>query len=217
MPAHEKHTNRAERVALRDLAEIGRELRLARLNHDLSQTVAGAAAGISHSTWSRLEHGKVHGTKVIDIARAAAVVGLDLRIKAYPGGRVLRDEAHVRLLERLRVHLAAGARWTTEVPLPNPGDKRAWDALVRLPGVRIGVEAETRAQDSQELQRRLSAKQRDGGVDQVILLLADTRHNRAFLRAAGADFRAGFPVDGGTALRCLAAGRDPGGNAIILV
>jgi transcriptional regulator with XRE-family HTH domain len=217
MPAHEKHTARAERVALRDLAEIGRELRLARLSHDLSQTVAGTAAGISRSAWSRLEHGHMDRAKVIDIARAAAVVGLDLRIKAYPGGRVLRDEAHVGLLERFRLHLAAGARWATEVPLPNAGDKRAWDALIGVGAVRVGIEAETRAHDSQELQRRVNAKQRDGGVDHVILLLADTRHNRAFLRAAGAGFHTTFPVQGTTALQRLAAGGDPGGNAVILL
>lgn len=125
MAAHEKHTARAERAARRALAEIGRELRLARLNHDLSQTVAGTAAGISHATWSRLELGQSDGASVIDIARAAAVVGLDLHIRTYPGGRVLRDAAHLQLLERLRIHVSAQARWATEVPLPNPGDKRA--------------------------------------------------------------------------------------------
>ena len=217
MSAHEKHTARAERSARRALADIGRELRLARLNHDLSQTVAGAAAGISRASWSRLERGRADGVKAIDLARATSVVGLELRLRVYPDGRVLRDEAHARLLEHLRTQLAADVGWATEVPLPNPGDKRAWDALVRLARIRVGVEAETRANDSQELQRRLNTKQRDGGVDHVILLLADTRHNRAFLRAAGAGFHAAFPVDGRTALRRLAVGRDPGGNAIVLL
>ena len=46
---------------------------------------------------------------------------------------------------------------------------------------------------------------------------AGTRHNRAFLRAAGEGFHAGFPVDGATALQRLAAGRDPGGSAIVLL
>ncbi len=217
MAAHEKHTARAERAARGALADVGRELRLARLDHDLSQTVAGTAAGISRAAWSRLERGQADGANVIGIARAAAVVGLDLTVKAYPGGRVLRDQAHVELLERLRRHLAAEARWATEVPLPNAGDKRAWDALVRVGRVRVGVEAETRARHSQELQRRLNAKQRDGSVDHVILLLADTRHNRSFLRSAGAGFHTAFPVAGATALQRLSAGRDPGGSAIVLL
>lgn len=217
MPAHEKHTDRAERSARHDLAALGRELRLARLSHDLSQTAAGRAAGLSHATWSRLERGLASGMSVIDLARASAVVGLDLRVRVYPGGRVLRDQAHVELLERLRERLAADVRWATEVPLPNPGDRRAWDALAVVEPVRIGIEAETRAHDSQELQRRLNGKRRDGGVDHVILLLADTRHNRAFLRSAGMGFLADFPVDGTTALQRLAAGRDPGGSAVVLL
>lgn len=217
MAGHEKRTTRAERQARQALAELGRELRLARLNHDLSQATAAAASGLSHATWSRIERGVAFGIDVIDLSRALSVVGLDLRLRAYPGGAPLRDEAHVRLLERLRALIHASARWLTEVPLPNPGDRRAWDALIVLPDARIGVEAETRARDAQELQRRLTAKQRDGGVDHVILLLADTRHNRAFLRSVGAGFLAGFPIDGRSAIRSLAAGRDLGGNAIVLL
>ena len=217
MAAHEKHVDRAERAADRALADLGREVRLARLNHDLSQTVAGRAAGISHATWSRLERGAAASVSVVHLARALAVVGLDLQVRAYPGGQVLRDEAHVRLLERFRQHLSTDVWWATEVPLPNPGDKRSWDGLAKVARVKIGVEAETRARDSQELQRRIKAKLRDGGVDYVILLLADTRHNRAFLRAAGESFKSDFPVDGATALQRLAAGRDPGGSAIVLL
>jgi hypothetical protein len=53
-------------------------------------------------------------------------------------------------------------------------------------------------------------------VEHVILLLSDTRHNRAFLRAAGSGFLAAFPIDGRLALERLAASADPGGSAIIL-
>ena len=149
--------------------------------------------------------------------RAAAVVGLELNVRAFPVGSPLRDRAHLELLERFRLLLACEVGWAPEVPLPNAGDKRAWDALNRIGAVRIGVEAETRARDSQALQRRLMLKHRDGGVDHVILLLADTRHNRAFVRSAGAGFLAEFPVPGQVALERLAAGEDPGGSAIILV
>lgn len=145
------------------------------------------------------------------------VVGLDLSVRAYPGGRVVRDRAHLELLERLRVRLGPGARWRTEVLLPTAGDQRAWDALVLVSGARVGVEAETRARDSQALQRRLAVKRRDGGVDHLILLLANTRHNRAFMRVAGHGFMADFPIPGKDALARLEAGRDPLGSAIILL
>lgn len=217
MAGHEKRDDRARRAARDALVRTGREVREARLNLDLSQGTAGRAIGMSASAWSRLERGAAPNLPVVDLARALAVVGLDLHLRTYPGGHPLRDRAHVELLTRLRACLGPGARWRTEVPLPNPGDRRAWDALILLADVRIGVEAETRARDSQELQRRLSTKRRDGGVDHVILLLSDTRHNRSFIDVAGAGFLADFPVRGRDALERLAEGRDPGGSAIVLL
>lgn len=217
MAGHERRLERADRLARKTLTELGRELRQARLDHDLSQAASAAAVGMSQSSWGRIERGEALGVSLPDFARALAVVGLRLHVRAYPDGSALRDRAHLDLLERLRLCLGPGCRWRTEVVLPNPGDRRAWDALVSFARIRIGIEAETRARDAQELQRRLSAKRRDGGVDHVILLLSDTRHNRAFLRAAGPGFRADFPVDGRTALGCLADATDPGGSAIIML
>ncbi len=113
--------------------------------------------------------------------------------------------------------------------MPIAGDQRAWDAVLtsvvggptatRAHGgsVRTGVEAETRARDAQALQRRLALKQRDGGMDHVVLLLADTRHNRIFLRSAGEGLLTMFPVPGRRALEHLGRTGDPGGNAIILL
>ena len=214
---HEKRIDRAQRKALRSLEEIGREVRLARLNHDLSQGIAADAAGMSQPTWSRIERGVAVGVSVPDLARALAVVGLDLHLRGYPGGSPMRDIAHLELLRRLRSSLGPGVRWATEVPLPNPGDHRSWDALAAVARVRIGIEAETRARDAQELKRRVETKRRDGGVDHVILLLAATRHHRAFLRAAGDDFRATYPLPGKIILDRLGASADPGGSGIVLL
>ena len=216
MAGHEKRNERAERLARRSLTELGRELRLARLNHDLGQGTASRAVGLSQPSWSRLESGAMNEGPVLDLARALAVIGLDLYVRAYPRDSALRDRAHVALLEKLRGQLGRGVRWMTEVPLPNSGDRRAWDALIIVSGVRIGVEAETRARDAQDLQRRLAQKRKDGGVDHVILLLADTRHHRAFLRAAGAGFRSAFPLDGRTIVSRLAVASDPGDSGIVL-
>ena len=89
--------------------------------------------------------------------------------------------------------------------------------MVRVAHVRIGLEAETRGRDSQALQRKLALKRRDGNVDHVILLMADTRHNRSFLRAAGEGLHRDFPIPGRIALERLSEGRDPGGSSIILL
>ena len=71
--------------------------------------------------------------------------------------------------------------------------------------------------DGQATLRRLTLKQRDGGMDGVILLLPDTRQTRTFIRAFGTMLRATFPVPGATALRRLANGEDPLGSALIVI
>jgi hypothetical protein len=51
----------------------------------------------------------------------------------------------------------------------------------------------------------------------VILLVADTRHNRSVLRLASAEFRASFPVRGAVALAALDQRRIPDGSAVVLL
>jgi transcriptional regulator with XRE-family HTH domain len=217
MPAIERRADRARRDVHSDLGRLGAEIRQARLEHDLSQAAAARAAGSARSSWSRLERGVAPNLPLAHLSRAAQAVGLVLQVRLYPGGEPVRDAAHLTLLERLRSYLPAVVGWKTEVPFPNPGDPRAWDAMVRPGSVRVGVEAETRARDAQALQRKLALKRRDGRADHVILLLADTRHNRAFLRNAGVGLRADFPLPGRVALERLAAGDDPGGSSIMLL
>ena len=151
------------------------------------------------------------------LATIAAVLGLDLSAKLYPAENPLRDRGHMALLERLRARAHPSFTWRSEVPMGPAGDLRAWDAMLIGAGVRIGVEAETRMVDAQALARRLALKRRDGDVDHVILLVADTRGNRAVLRAFADALAADFPVPGARALAALTAGRDPEGSAIFLI
>jgi len=83
------------------------------------------------------------------------------------------------------------------------------------PGPSIGVEGETRPTDMQELQRRLLLKKRDGRVDRLILVLADTEWCRRLNRLN--DLSETFLMPGKVALKAIADGRDPGGDAIVLI
>ena len=112
----------------------------------------------------------------------------------------------------------------TEVTFSRPGDLRAWDAVIdglcgpdERQRSRCAVEAETRPTDVQALERKLALKQRDGGIERLVLVLPDTRHNRAFLYGPGATLRLRFPGDGRRTLELLAAGIAPPANAIILL
>jgi hypothetical protein len=166
---------------------------------------------------SRIERGRRTTLDIIQIATALAVVGLDLSARCYSSGRGHRDAAHARLLARLRRLVPDQLGWQAEVPLPGYGELRSWDAMVFPSGTRVAIEAETRVRDGQELQLRLSRKRRDDGVDRLVLLLADTRANRAFVREFEDSLRAAFPVSASAALRALQRGEDPGGDAIILL
>jgi hypothetical protein len=151
------------------------------------------------------------------VGRICSVVGLDLAVRAYPGGRPLRDARHARELEQLHGALHPSLRWALEVPLPNPGDRRAWDAMISGATWRYGVECELNPIDGQALLRRLHLKNKEGGVDGVILLLPDTRQSRAFRREFATALRVEFPVTASVALKRLAAGLAPGGNAVIVL
>jgi transcriptional regulator with XRE-family HTH domain len=217
MAALERVLERAKRRSRTTLMDLGRQIHDSRLTLGLSQAEVGRFVGVSASTVSRIERGFLRTVSLDLLCRVMAVVGMELNARGYPGGSPVRDRAHLALLERLRSTLPSDASWRTEVPLPNPGDHRAWDAVYKCDASRIGIEAETRPTDVQELQRRLALKERDGGVDRVVLVLSDTRHNRGLLRDHGDGLRATFPVPGGEALIALREGRDPGGNAIILI
>jgi hypothetical protein len=151
-----------------------------------------------------------------EYAAMGAVVGLDVRLRAYPAGDPIRDAGQQRLLERLRERLHPKLSWRTEVGLRLVGDPRAWDAEIGGATWRLPVDAETVVDDLQALERRLTLKQRDDGADQVLLVVADTRRNRRALAAAPAAFGA-FGRDARSTLRALATGRDPGRSGIVMV
>ena len=88
--------------------------------------------------------------------------------------------------------------------------------MIRGEGWSIGVEAETVLDDLQAVERRIALKQRDGDVDHVILLVAETRRNRMALAAAPHAFT-GFSRDARTVLRAVAEGRNPGCSAIVVL
>jgi hypothetical protein len=166
---------------------------------------------------SLLERGRYANVPFVLVAQFLSVVGLDLAARAYPVGGGLRDIAQVRLLDRLRARASRDFTWQTEVPIPIPGDLRAWDAVIRIGSIVIGVDAETRLRDFQSVDRRMTLKARDSGVDSTILLLSDTRSNRGILRDIRLVAAVNYPIPSRVALAALEAGRQPSGNAIIML
>lgn len=202
------------------MLRLGEEHRIARVGAGLSLRDTAAASGSSRSQLSRFERGAIDRASMTELGAWFAVLGLDLVIKAYPAGDPIRDRAQLVLLERLRARLHPTLRWRTEVPLPIEGDLRAWDAEItgaKPNPWRARVEAETKIADGQALERRLALKLRDDPGGHVILLVSDTRANRAALRPMGVGLRELLPLETRAILTALAAGRDLGMSGIVIL
>jgi transcriptional regulator with XRE-family HTH domain len=223
MPSRERPTDRARRVVDRDLARLGEELRSARVGAGLSLRFVGGRVGRSATQVMRIERGLVPDASVRQLARIGSIVGLDVRIRAYPGPDPVRDAAQAKLFGRLTLRLHPRLSIRSEVPMPIHGDLRAWDGWIsgfvdqRPDLAGLPVDAETHVHDVQALLRRLSLKTRDSGTEHVLLVLADTRSNRDAVAGAADVLGSAFPIPPRRALAALAAGRHPGGSALVFL
>ncbi len=199
------------------LAALIRELRNARLQAALSQSVVARALDVSRPLLGAWEAGR-RSPSPTELVEWGAVVGLDVSVRAYPGGSPLRDTGQLRLLDRFRS--AVGDAWIfrTEVPVSaDPRDRRAIDGVLARDGRRVGAEAVTRLVDGQSQTRSILLKQQAAGIDCMILVLADTRHNRSALAIGQPTLGPAFPLSGRRAMDALRSGDVPASNAIVLI
>lgn len=199
------------------LRDIGRELRLARLIGGMTQEEVARGLGRAGSHVSRAEHGLIKGIGIHDLSRHGALVGLKLWVRAYPAATRPMDRAQLELFGRFRDRLSADWQIVLEAPMPISGDFRAADALISIEDCRCAVEVITRLADFQAQLRAAQRKVRDLEADRLIFVVAGNTTNRRTLRDMGAAVREAFPLGTKAALEDLAAGRDPGGNALILL
>jgi transcriptional regulator with XRE-family HTH domain len=220
MGTRERPADRGRRRSADAFRRLGQEHRDARVAAGLSLRDAAAASGAAYTQLWRFERGELDRVSITDVGAWCAVVGLDLAIRAYPAGDPIRDRAQLALLERLRKRLHPSLRWRTEIPLPIERDLRAWDAEIsgREPqGWRARIEAETRIADGQALERRLTLKLRDDPGGHLILLVSDTRANRAALRSIRDGLTELLPLGTREIVAAFAAGRDPGASGIAIM
>ena len=218
MGALDRPYDRGSRQGDRSLRAMGEEFRIARLSLGLSQDRVARSARISRPVYGRIERGILRHLPVLMASRIAAVLGLDLVVRAYPGGNPTRDAAHAERLGRLLANVGQPLSYRTEVPLPATSDhpeRRSWDAVVTGVGERTAIELETRLYDVQAQLRRINLKWRDDPADHLLVVVADTRPNRRVLREF-APLLSDFPRVGTAAtLAALRAGHHPGTSLIL--
>ena len=213
----ESHASRGARRGRRMLLSLGEEFRASRLAAGLTLGEAANAVGISGAELSRVERGLAPWLDILTASKVGAVVGLDVSVRAFPGGNPLRDAAHSRMFAAFRDLLGPGLRLRAEVPVTDGPDSRGWDGFLDDRADVAAVELESRVSDGQALSRRLALKQRDGHVACLILVVLDTRSNRAALRLAGPVLESQFPGRDHDIRAALSNGRIPQRSGVLLL
>jgi transcriptional regulator with XRE-family HTH domain len=205
---------RARTIAARLIGELAEARKLA----GLSQQAMARFLDWSQSEVSRFERVvNPDAVSVVDIGQFAAVLGRELAANLFPAGDPIRDKGHQALIRRFVVLLSKSWQVAREVPLPNIGDPRVWDVVLRGAACRVGVEAETRIRDVQALTRRIHERERYGGVDQVLLVLSASTHNRRLLEQLLEALGPRFQTPPRQILKALRDGSPIPGSGVILL
>ncbi len=166
---------------------------------------------------SRLERLiQIDDVSVVQLAELAGVLGLELGAGLHPIGDGLVDRGHQALLRRFRKLMSPSIQVTSEVPLLR-ASLRSWDLMLRTAGRLIGVEAETRVRDAQELVRRIRIRERDGGADWILLVLSDSRHNRQVVTELRQMLGPVYATSSRRILAALRSGQPFPGSGVVLV
>ena len=177
MATRERPVDRGRRQGRELVSRIAAELRRERLAADVSQRAMAEQLGWSQPRYWRFENS--NRAMLPDVCAVASILGLQLSAGLHRSGDGLADRGQLALLARFRSLLAPSIRAVAEALLPNVGDRRAWDLLLRIGAQVVGVEAETKVRDVQACVRRIRGRERDGGAHEILVVLADTRANRA--------------------------------------
>lgn len=221
MGSTNRQIDEARRHVERSLRDIGDECRRARLAAGIGQAQAGGRLGWSRQKAARVEMGRSRRVSLRDLQLYASVLGLRLATRAFPVASPLRDVGQLSVTRRFLERIGRVWRVAIEVPVPIPGDLRAFDLVLRNPrtGVRIYGEVITRLVDAQAQLRAAHIKWRDGATadGRLLIVVGGSAVNRRALSGIRDLLSDEFPLDTRELLAALAGGLDPGKNGIVLV
>ncbi len=164
------------------VARAVRELQVAREDSNVSLAQLASETGSSQSALSRLERLELEDVGIVRLSEIASALGCELSLGIHPVGDPLRDKAQLAIGRRFDALLGPAWRVLSEVLLPEPGDRRSWDKVVKLVGPEapyaFGVDIESRVRDVQALVRRTRERETDPRFQHILLVLADSATNR---------------------------------------
>jgi transcriptional regulator with XRE-family HTH domain len=216
MATRETRRQRGRRRGQELVRGVVSELRQERQAANISQRAVAAELGWHQSALNRLERFDFANVALVRLVEIAAVLGLDVSIRLHRVGDPIHDRASQGLIGRFLRVVSASYRVTREALLPS-GGQRSWDVLLRLATLLVGVEMVTRVRDVQALVRLIRLRERDGGVDHVLLVLSDSAHNRAMLGQLTDALGPRFLTPPKEILDALRAGRPVPGSGVLLM
>ena len=204
-PPDAGHTSGYSTCRIPGTRALARGRRQAREDAGISQRALARAAGLSAATVHDLELGR-YDPRTETVARVSAVLGMDLSIRLYPGsGPLIRDHAHLAMVEALMALLHRRWRPTPEVPVYRPV-RGVIDLVLDPPQAPLFAEAPLVACEAQSELRRLDQQlrwsrakadalsQSRGQTVERLLLLRSTRRTRAVVAEYAAMIGAAYPA-----------------------
>ena len=163
---------------------LGRDIRLARTAAGVSRADAAKRAGVSRSTWERVEAGTSAAT-LTTLCAVTDAVGLDLVVRAHPGrGTSLRDRGQLTIAQYLAGEAHSAWRIGLEVTAGEYG--QAIDQVLWGSDEILAVEIIRHMGDYQGQYRAVSLKRdwlarQHGRPVRLVLAVEDLRSNRTAL------------------------------------
>lgn len=203
-------------------SRLATDLRRNREDAGLSLSAVADAAGVSKSHLHAIEGGS-REPRLEPLARVAAVLGLDLSVRLYPGtGPLIRDHLQAAMLEALLDILHERWRPALEVWVTRPVKgviDLVLDAGARLDAL-IATEAQSELRRLEQQIRWSGAKAEAlaaarGRPASSLLLLRNTRHVRATLAEHAETVRAAYPARATDAYPSLTGERPWPGAAVL--
>lgn len=198
---------------------IGQEVALARTNQGLSVHAAARLAGVAPATQQRVEAGDP-AVGITTVCRVAAPLGLKVWGKAFPVVTpALRDTGQLAIAEYLRT--AAGTRLSVVLE-HGLGNGRAIDAVFMGTDEIIAAEIERLLADLQAQYRRADAKRTELAElhhrpVRLVIVAADTRHNRAVVRDHAALIGSMLPAGSREIMRAIRTSQPLGRDGLLWV
>jgi transcriptional regulator with XRE-family HTH domain len=217
MIASMSRSSSSRRRALEQSARIGSEVKLARITHGMTGRQVADRAGVSWSTEMRVELGDPNVT-ITTVCAVTEAVGLDFVGRTYAGqGPTLRDTGQLQFAEHMCAQ--AHASWQPTIELLVGAHGECIDVALFGPQEIWASEIERMATDFQARYRRADRKRAilaelHQRPVRLLLVIEDTRRNRAAMEPHLPVIRAALPAGTREVMTALRTGRPLGRDGL---